>query len=166
MAGIDRLKGSFAALAGADPRAFYRGVFAATLEAQAPFPSLRVDIVPDDPRWPPLSNIPLKTGVPGVSVVLKLRDAAGQRIGGKIKVLVGWEDADPSKPFAHLWDVLPENVIDRLIVDVRGGGRIELGAPGLIPVQDGVVTGQGKDVYSGLPFWMLGSSSAVVGAKK
>jgi len=43
---------------------------------------------------------------------------------------------------------------------------IELGAEGLIPIQDGVLNGKAIDPFTGLPHWLLGNSSLVVTAKK
>ena len=51
---------------------------------------LKVDLVPEDQRIPTLSNIPLRLGIP--QAVAKFAPGA--------HVMLGWENADPSKPYA------------------------------------------------------------------
>jgi hypothetical protein len=159
---VDRLLGAFQSIArGADPRLPYRTLYGAVVESQAPLPSLTVSVRPDDDRLlPRMVDIPLRTGVPGVDVVLK--------IGGKpIKVLVGWEDGRPDRPYAALWPSGRENAqrdsIERVIIR---GLTVELGDEGLDPIRDGVVTGQAIDSFTGMPQWMLGNASTTVLAKK
>lgn len=60
-----------------------------------------------------------------------------------------------------------------LIKDKKSGllismkdGKIELGGEGLVLPKDGLVHGTGTDPFTGMPYWMLGNSSAVVGGKK
>jgi len=55
---------------------------------------MTVDVVPDDPRIPHLSGVHLKLGIP----------AARVQISPGAYVLVGWENGDPAKPQAGLWD--------------------------------------------------------------
>ena len=52
-----------------------------------------LELQPDDARMPQLSGVSIRHGIPGVSVSI----AAGSR------VLLGFEDASPAKPFAALW---------------------------------------------------------------
>jgi hypothetical protein len=157
----DRGKGSFAALAGADPLVDYRAFYRARVVDQAPYPNLKVSVQPIEPKLPPLTNIPLRVGIPGASVELRLDQ------GDAVFVLVGWENGQPDRPFAALWLAgtagARREQIKRVILE---GLAVELGDANLVPVQDGVVTGRGTDPYTGLPYWMLGNSSAVVGAKK
>lgn len=52
-----------------------------------------LDLVPDDPRVPACSGVPIRYGVPGVTAVVP----AGER------VTLTYENGDPSKPVACLW---------------------------------------------------------------
>ena len=52
-----------------------------------------LDLVPDDPRVPPCSGVPIRYGLPGVTVTVP----AGER------VTLTYEGGDPSKPVACLW---------------------------------------------------------------
>lgn len=53
-----------------------------------------LDLVPDDARVPACSGVPIRGGIPGVTVTVP----AGSR------VLLGYEAGDPSRPVATLWD--------------------------------------------------------------
>lgn len=149
---MDRLKAGFRGLARAAAGSAYVGPFRGKLVQQAAN-LRRVDVVPDSPDLPPMANIPLKVGVPGIDVTLPT--------GHLVQIF--FEDGRPDRPHATLWDpgeggAVPLKVVWR-------AQRIELGGD-CDPIQDGVVTGSGKDPYTGLPYWMLGNASAVVGAKK
>lgn len=88
----DRLKGAFRALArGAFPEALYSRVWRAKMVRQKS--ALRVDVEPYDLRLPPMANIPLKVGAPGVEV----------KIPPGHDVAVGWEDGRPDRPYATQW---------------------------------------------------------------
>lgn len=87
----DRLKGGFAALA-RDPLDLYRNLYRARVVRQLGNLQ-RVDVEPTDPRLPPMSNIPLRVGVPGLEA---------QILPGHF-VMVGWENGHPDKPFATMW---------------------------------------------------------------
>jgi hypothetical protein len=52
-----------------------------------------VSIQPDDPDWPPLSDVPLRLGVPG----------AIARVTPGASVLFGFEGGKPDQPFVLLW---------------------------------------------------------------
>lgn len=57
-------------------------------------PSLAtVDVIPDDPAYPPMSDVPLRMGAPGVRCTLK----------PGATVLVGWENARPDRPYVGEW---------------------------------------------------------------
>lgn len=149
---LDRPKGSFAALAAVRPTADFERLFRAKVLKQHTNLK-RVDVQPDDPKLPPMSNIPLRIGVPGLDVTV----APGHRLA------VGWEDGQPDRPMAALWE--PGTQGTKPLKETFHAEVIELGGP-VTPIKDGVVTGMGKDPYTGLPYWMLGNSSAIVGAKK
>jgi hypothetical protein len=63
----------------------------------------RVDVVPDDPRIPGMSGLPLYTGIPGVTI--DLRDALTGEIPGEVRALVGFTGGDPTRPFAEVWGI-------------------------------------------------------------
>jgi hypothetical protein len=54
----------------------------------------QLELLPDDTRIPPLSNVPMRLGVPGITATV----APGSR------VLLGWAAGDPQKPVATLWE--------------------------------------------------------------
>ena len=157
---LDRPKASLAALTGTKPTAPYARLYVAKVLKQDSG-SLKLDVQPEDPTLPPMSGIPLWTGSAGLR--FRLKDPKKFAI----KCLVGFADGAPDKPFAILGEAgitrAPRDAIEQVVIE---GLSVQLGAEGLTPVQDGVVTGQGKDPYTSLPYWMLGSSSAVVSAKK
>lgn len=113
----------------------------------------RVDVRPDSPDLPPLTNIPLKVGVPGVEVTLP----------GGHTVQVSWEDGRPDRPIATLWDPGTGGAVPLKVV--WHGKRIELGGP-CDPIRAGVLTGESRDPYTGMEHWMLGNASTAVAAKK
>lgn len=152
MAQLDRSKGTFAALArGTFPLIDYQRTYRVKLLQQRPN-LRRVDLQADDPRLPPLSNIPLRLGIPGLDVTIP----PGYRM------MFAFEDARPDRPYATLWE--PGDDLKPLKFTLHAQ-VIELGGH-VTPIQDGVVTGQGKDPYTGMPYWVLGNSSTKVGAVK
>lgn len=89
----DRLLAPFEALVKRfTSRLDYCALYACRVVAQNADGSL--ELQPDDARMPSLSGVPIRHGLPGVTVTV----AAGSR------VLLGFEDASPSRPFAALWD--------------------------------------------------------------
>lgn len=89
---MDRLRDAFrravrSALSSVDYYALYR----ARVVSQS---GQKVDLTPDDKRLPGLQNVRLRHGVPGLEVTV---------IPG-CYVLLGWDNGDPSAPFASLWD--------------------------------------------------------------
>lgn len=54
----------------------------------------RLDLIPDDPRVPSISGVPMRHGLPGASVTVPV----GTR------VLLGFDAGDPARPFAALWE--------------------------------------------------------------
>jgi hypothetical protein len=94
-AALDRVAGALIGLArGADPASFYRGRYRAKV-VKVHGNRKRVDVQPEDrDLLPPMSNIPLKVGIPGADPLL---------VPGHI-VLVGWENGRPDRPEASSWD--------------------------------------------------------------
>lgn len=152
MPGLDRQKEALATLARGAVFDDYSGVFRAKVLKQHPN-RRRVDVQPEDPRLPAMSNIPLRVGVPGVEVVI---------LPGH-QVLVGFDNGWPDRPYATGWvpgdgGTVPAKLTLNAQVTELGGT--------CIPVMDGVVTGMAVDPFTTMPMWMLGNSSTVVGAKK
>jgi len=70
----------------------YLALYPAKIIAQNADGSL--ELRPDDARVPDLSSVPIRLGLPGVSVTV----APGSR------VLIGFENGKPSAPVATIWD--------------------------------------------------------------
>jgi hypothetical protein len=79
----------------------------------------------DSPRIPGMSKLPIRHGIPGVTAI---EVATGAR------VLVGFEGADPSRPFACLWE--GANSMTRL----RVGGVLEVDGTEAVAIASGVET--------------------------
>jgi hypothetical protein len=149
---LDRFKAAWNALArGAVPNIDYLNLYDGKLVKQ--HANLRrVDVIPTDPRLPPMSNIPLLVGLPGAEVVL----TPGH------DVRIGWSNGWPDRPYACLWDAAPGgNTPLRVALHA---GKVELADN--TTANEGVLTGMSKDPFTGLPHWMLGNASTKVGAKK
>ncbi len=88
----DRVKQSlFSLVRASSPRAAYSGVYRGVVVSQS---GQTVDIRLDDPRLPGMSALPIQVGLPGATVEM----AAGARM------LVAFENGDPAKPIALLWE--------------------------------------------------------------
>lgn len=114
---LDRLKSALGSVArGGDPLAPYGNLYRAKVRAQRS--ATRVDVEPDDPAIPPMANIPLKVGVPGLEVEL-LPDHV---------VMVGWENRRPDRPYATTWTPGEDGTVPRrttVFADaVELGGRL------------------------------------------
>ena len=166
----DRLKGPIQALARrSDPLALYARLYRARVLAQSG-DLLRVDVSPEDPLLPPMSNIPLRHGIPGLTVSM----APGAIL------MVGWENSRPDLPFAALWanpttskaanaKGTSGSAGSGAVLSVSIGALIvELGTDGATPLLplDGVLTGRAIDPFTGLPHFALGNASTHVMAKK
>ncbi len=91
MSDLDRLKAAFQRLL--QPlvsRLDYSCLYGATVAGQNGDGS--VELVPSTSKLPPLSKIPIRYGIPGLSVLVNAGALA----------LVGWENADPSSPYCLL----------------------------------------------------------------
>lgn len=90
---LDRVKTYFARLVdGITRRVDWMAWYAAKVVSQNADGTL--ELAPDEPRVPGLSKVPIRLGVPGVSVKV----APGSR------VLVGFENGDPRRPVASIWE--------------------------------------------------------------
>jgi hypothetical protein len=90
---LDRLKSSLQAIVRtfADSPLDYKAMYPAKVVSQS---GNQLELLPDDTRIPPLSNVPMRLGVPGITATV----APGSR------VLLGWAAGDPQKPVATLWE--------------------------------------------------------------
>lgn len=82
----------FEAYSGAWRRQDRTALYSARVVAQAADGSVEVRF--DDARWPSLTKVRLRTFVPGATIEV----TAGAR------VLVGWEEARPDRPYALAWE--------------------------------------------------------------
>jgi hypothetical protein len=74
-----------------DPRRKLRALYQAkVVKYSAGF----VDLVPDDPDLPSMAAVPLRHGIPGLSI---------DSISPGTSILVGWSGYDPSAPYCALW---------------------------------------------------------------
>lgn len=106
---MDRLKASFQRLVlSLVARTDYHALYPSVVVAQNADKTL--ELQPDAARMPPLSKVPIRVGIPGVVVQL----AAGAR------VLLGFENGDPNRPYAGLWDTAT------LVELVINGGAVGL----------------------------------------
>lgn len=91
-ADLDRIKGALASFVrGLFPQIDYLARYPARVVGQNADGTL--ELVPDDARLPGLSGVPIRIGIPGVTVKV----TAG-------RVLLGFAGGDPSKPVAELWE--------------------------------------------------------------
>jgi hypothetical protein len=144
----DRLKGGFAALA-RDPLALYSNLYRAKVVRQ--LGNLRrVDVVPTDPRLPPMSNIPLLVGVPGMEA----------RILPGHFVLVGWENGHPDKPFATLW--APGESGTKPVQATIHASALELGGKAVEPViKGGTYVAAEKAWFVAFTAWAAAVAAAI-----
>lgn len=88
----DRVKQAFfSAVRASAPRAAYTGFYRGVVVSQT---GQTVDVKLDDPRLPGMSALPIQVGLPAATVEV----AAGARM------LLAFENGDPAKPVALLWE--------------------------------------------------------------
>jgi hypothetical protein len=75
------------------PRLDHLALYPCTVIAQRSSGGL--DLQPDSPRVPPCADVPIRHGLPGVTAV-------AVAVGARVRV--GFDGADPARPFAALWD--------------------------------------------------------------
>lgn len=93
MGDYDRIKSAFTRIVlSIVARTDYHALYPATALAQNA--DLSLELRPDNPKMPQLSKVKIRTGIPGVSIKV----AAGARF------LLGYENGDPKRPYAGLWD--------------------------------------------------------------
>lgn len=72
-----------------------------------------LELKPEDETMPGVSRVPIRVGIPGVSVTVK----------PSARVLMGFEAGDPQRPIATLWDTAAVEKIEMnaAVVDMRAG---------------------------------------------
>ena len=113
-----------------------------------------LDLEPDDPRIPGMQGIPIRYGIPGVTV----------KVSGGARVHVGWENGDPKKPYAAIWEPssllsLTVTAATKIVLDCsnvelcdgagmpiarRGDMVMVTSTPPGLPAYGSIVTGQPK----------------------
>lgn len=150
MGPLDRVKETlFALVRGAVARVDYMCAYRGTVVSQS---GQTVDVTLDDPRMPGMSALPIQSGIPGATV----------EVANGARVLVAFENGDPAKPVAILWD----QGASAKRVSLPVTRVLELGSENLIPGAQGVVTGEGIDPFTGLTYFALSSASTKVLAPK
>jgi hypothetical protein len=91
----DRLKTAARAIQNLDPMIRYRCLYRGKVIAQNAGNLGTVDVRPYDPMLPDMAGIPLRHGVPGLTV---------QVVPG-CSIEVGFDDGRPDRPYAALWSV-------------------------------------------------------------
>jgi hypothetical protein len=126
-----------------------------TVVAQASDGTLHLQ--PDDPTEPPCQGIPIRHGIPGVT---------GVQVAAGARVRLCFDNGDPSKPYAALWDAgTGVAVTIQVGTFTVTGGVVQLGGASLTALQ-GVVNGQAIDTLTGATQASLGNASTVVLAAK
>jgi hypothetical protein len=90
-----------------------------------------LELKPDDDRLPGLSKIPVKLGLPGVEV----------KVTSGAKVLLGFEQGDPQKPVATLWE---KDSLDT--ITVTASTKVNIMAPDIVLNGSQPVARQGDSV--------------------
>ncbi len=92
MTALDAIKAGLEAfIANRTARIDYCALYPCTVVSQS---GQLLELQPDSDKVPPISNVPLRLGMPGVEVTV----APGSR------VLLGFEAADPRRPVATVWE--------------------------------------------------------------
>lgn len=117
----------------------------------------RVDVQLDTDRIPSPSNIPLRLGIPGASVTLNL--------AGNVRVLVGWEGGDSTKPYAQLFEpsaaTLNLNLSATTQVAINGGVLLKLDGT-LVKLNNGTLPIARQTDTAG-PYPITGGNPTVLG---
>lgn len=115
-----------------------------------------LELQPDDARMPSLSGVPIRHGLPGVSVTV----AAGSR------VLLGFENASPASPFAALWDASSVTEI-RFNGGSKAVARVDDSVEVVLSVEDAAtLTVGGISVLAPGPLTITGKITSGVAALK
>lgn len=91
---LDRIKAGLAAFIRTQmSRVDYLAFYAAKVNAQNADGTL--ELTPDLPKIPPMSQVPIRHGLPGLAV----------KVASGARVLLAFENGDPTRPVATLWEV-------------------------------------------------------------
>lgn len=127
---LDRLKGGiFSIVKTATARLAYAAPRFATVVSAAPDGST-LDLVPEDPNFPPMGGVPLFSGQAGDRAVLAVP-------GEGTRVLVEFSEADPSRPFVRSWAAAGAERVARRTIDADAV-VINAGTAGAARVGDSV----------------------------
>ena len=139
-----RIDRDFAALGRGSSRPFdFYGLYPGEVKAQS---DQAFDVQPDDSRLPAMGRLPIRHGLPGITVQVEP--------GAKVRVLVGWQGGDPRLPYCALWG------------GTEGFTQVQIGGPGLVAAQHGLVLAKCIDTFTGTPHFALGGTSKTVLAKE
>ena len=117
----DRLTGALRGVVRAMlPRVDYLALYPAKVVSQNSDGTL--ELQPDDQRFPGLSQVPIRYGIPGVKVTV----AAGAR------VLLGFAGGDPQQPVAELWEsaTVTKLQISASAIEIGSDGTLQTAALG------------------------------------
>lgn len=150
---MDRAKAALLAMVGPAPASVdYRGIYRAKLITQSSNDQ-KCGVLPEDPRLPPMENVPLRHGIPGVRVLVQP--------GAHLQV--GWENGRGDLPYVALWDTDANAV--RIVLPSK---QVFIGddEKKLNPLTNGVVLGMCPDPFTGATHAALGGASVTIMAKK
>ena len=107
----DTLSAIVEALVG--PRLDMRAAYPARVVTQNADGTL--DVIPDSSRVPPLTKVPIRYGIPGVSAT----------VANDARVLIEFANGDPSKPYASVWESasVTKLTLDASLVRLADGDR-------------------------------------------
>lgn len=133
-------------------RAIIEGLVGSRLDRLALYPArvvaqsadlTRLDLQPDDSRIPPCAGVPIRHGIPGVTVTV----ASGSR------VLLGYAAGDPMQPYAALWEAGSVTLVS------VNGGAVKVARDG-----ESVVSSSGMAMWITAVSALLNAPGAVIGA--
>jgi hypothetical protein len=87
-----------------------------------------LELKPDDSRLPGLSKVPIRYGIPGVTV----------KVASGARVLVGFEGGDPAAPVATLWE---SGSVTELTIDATSDIKVNGGSAAVAREGDSVHAG-------------------------
>lgn len=93
------------------------------------------DVIFSDQRLAGMSNVAIRSGIPGHTF----------QVTPGCNILVGWEDGNPSKPYAALWGG-GESVLSETIGVASGIGQLNLGGTAIQAVIKGTIYRTNEDV--------------------
>lgn len=92
-----------------------------------------LQVQPDSKLIPGMKGVKIRLGLPGVEVKVK----------PQARVMVGFENGDPQKPYAHVWDMATLDSIK-----FTGATSLNINAPTVELVPDGLATARSGDMVA------------------